>query len=92
MNENGILLVIMWLVCAFAAGAVAHRKGYSQWIWLVLGLLLGPIPLLLMACLSDNRRRRSCPYCAESILPAAIVCRHCGRDLEATDIRPAPTS
>jgi hypothetical protein len=24
---------------------------------------------------------RSCPYCAEDIKPAAIVCKHCGRDL-----------
>lgn len=24
---------------------------------------------------------RTCPFCAEDIKPAAIVCKHCGRDL-----------
>jgi hypothetical protein len=31
---------------------------------------------------SDIRR---CPFCAEDIKKAAIVCKHCGRDVEPAD-------
>jgi hypothetical protein len=29
---------------------------------------------------------RSCPFCAEQIQPAAIVCKHCGRDLPVVSV------
>lgn len=31
---------------------------------------------------------KTCPYCAETVLAAAVVCKHCGRDL-ATGVAPA---
>jgi len=31
---------------------------------------------------------RPCPYCAESIQAAAVVCRFCGRDVEPTALPP----
>lgn len=28
---------------------------------------------------------RTCPFCAEDIKPAAVVCKHCGRDLSPSE-------
>lgn len=30
---------------------------------------------------------KTCPYCSEDIQPAALICRHCDRDLRATPTR-----
>lgn len=49
---------------------------------------------------SATNGTRECPFCAETIKAAAVVCRFCGRDLPATTaiasveprLRPAPES
>lgn len=32
--------------------------------------------------IGKNRRMRTCPYCAESILVEAVICRFCQRDVD----------
>jgi hypothetical protein len=39
---------------------------------------------------SAGAQRRPCPWCAEMILPAAVVCRYCGRDVEPVSVVAAP--
>jgi hypothetical protein len=35
---------------------------------------------------------RTCPFCAEAIQDAAIVCKHCGRELEPSGVPAPPAS
>ena len=50
------------------------------------GLLLGPIGLLIVGFMGapapDVTTVRKCPFCAETILREAKVCKHCGREVE----------
>ena len=93
-------IFILWIICGCAASYVAGQKNKSSGAWFLLGMLLGPIALLMVGLspaappkpgghTSFQMTRpedppaptRTCPFCAEDIKPAAIVCKHCGRDL-----------
>jgi hypothetical protein len=52
----------------------------------VLALIFSPLAGLLLFILPA--RRRPCPFCAEPIQPSAVVCRFCGRDVEAAPGHP----
>jgi hypothetical protein len=76
-----ILIILAWLMCASAAFAVAGSKGRSAIGFGMLGLLSGPIGLMLAAVASPvdrGRGRIACPSCAESIVADARRCRFCG--------------
>lgn len=81
--------VIIWICFGIVGSMISSSKGNSGCGGFVLGVLLGPIGLLISFFSSDNteaKRKQTgntkkCPYCAEYVKTDAIVCKHCGRTL-----------
>jgi hypothetical protein len=84
-------IVLAWIVFSVIAGVIAGAKGRSGVGYFALSMVLSPLVGVILAAalprLEPATDGRPCPYCAEPIRRAAVICRHCGRDVPA----PAPT-
>ena len=84
-----MIYVVIWIGLGIVGAMIASSKGNSGCAGFALGILLGPIGLLITYFSSDdeNEKRqktgdtKKCPYCAEYVKQDAIVCKHCGRTL-----------
>lgn len=84
--------LIIWIAFGIIGSMIADKKGNSGVAGFLLGILLGPIGLLIAFFTSDNPHgkerklgnTRKCPYCAEYVKPEAKVCKHCGRNLDGS--------
>ena len=50
-----VLLVMLYVAAGIAAAWEARRKGYDDWLFLGLGILLGPLLLIVMWLLKPRR-------------------------------------
>ena len=49
-----VIIWIIWLACGFIAGAVNNSGGHSFWSGLALGLILGPIGVIIALITGSN--------------------------------------
>lgn len=74
------MAILLALAALFAALGyfVGRTKGRPD-EGAVLGLVLGPLGLLIILLVEDKRPR--CPHCREAIAPGAEICPHCQQRL-----------
>ncbi len=80
----GVYLTV-YAVSVVIASMIGSSKGRGG-AGFVLGLLLSWLGVAFALFLSPTpaaQGRKPCPFCAEPILPAALLCPHCGKSLAA---------
>lgn len=84
--------LVLWILCGVAGMIILQNKGRGGCAGFLLGLLLGPIGIVIALVMGRNSDKleneamgsgnvRRCPWCAELIRIEAIACKHCGRDV-----------
>lgn len=89
-NDPNVTILVFWCgLGALVGWAIGHSKGRGA-DGLMIGLFLGVIGWVIAGTwkprvepTGPSTPTRRCPWCAEEIQTAAVVCRHCGRDVPA---------
>jgi len=82
-----MLWFITWFILSILVGVYASSKGRSGIGYFFISLILSPligfiIALVVKPTMREGSKLRKCPFCAEDIKAEAIVCKHCGKDVE----------
>jgi hypothetical protein len=84
LNFNVPTATILLIVFACLVANQAHSQGRSPWVWFFLGLLTGP--MVVVIALNQMRRVKPmtlCPQCRESVTVVARICPHCQHNFTA---------
>jgi uncharacterized membrane protein YhdT len=53
-----LVLLALWIVCAVVTVHIASNKGRSGCLWFFLSVLFGPVALLVVAAIGEERSTR----------------------------------
>ena len=83
-----LLVVVVWALSASLSGWIAARKRRGVRRWIVLGLVLGPLALLVHVCYPARyaAETMACPKCGKPIGVRAVACHHCQHRFPAVDV------
>lgn len=70
-------LLIVLLLLGLIPAAIASSKGRNFLGWWIYGSALFIVALPHALVIGAGGTKRNCPYCAEPIQNAAIICPHC---------------
>jgi hypothetical protein len=79
------VVFFIWLACGVIAGMIGAEKGEGCCAF-VLGVLLGPIGIVIALLVKGNRKR--CASCKELIHKDASACPKCGSSTTRAPSRP----
>ena len=74
-----MIYVVIWICFAVIGSAIGEKKGRKN-TGIVLGLLLGPIGLIIILAMDGDKI--SCPHCKTKISPRATSCPRCTKDIK----------
>ncbi|MCC6915460.1 MAG: hypothetical protein IT566_17315 [Rhodospirillaceae bacterium] len=96
-------LYIFWVAIALSAGVLGDRKGRHGGLWFLYCSIFPPLSLVLLALEPKPKPRtlvqmlsgetpapahKTCPMCAEQVLAAAKICKHCRHDFQVQPVSP----
>src|SRR5665647_2380367 len=79
------IAVVFWFWCAFTAAAISRANGQSYNLWLLIGIVTGPIGLIIayMTGRATGERHRRIRHGEghKYDMPEMMQCPHCGQSV-----------